>query len=440
MHRHGFCFLILCWCAVSVAPSSAHAQQVGQRISRQAVETAACAERVSADDPDDSIVDEAIARLAADGFRDLAAIQEGRCLIIQLENIRYREEKRAVREAAEIVLPLLGAEQELILIPTTRLIPIAMIRFASCDPERDGGVSTGLATFDMTHLAPRLRNVPRTHSSVGQLTLLIHPWIEARFGTYEEIAKTRVGVAPEVRIPIASGLVFSAQALVTLQDELYPDEARIRPVKVTLNQIGRFSRNVVVSGTVGAFRGDRYGAAAEARAFGSHGRYSAGVELGLTGPSAYGRRWRFGTPESPLALTDLAARVGSLGLVVRATAGVFMDGDAGVRLDAVREFGEFEIGWYALKTEAGSNGGFTIRIPLVPSTRAELGGVVVSSANAFEWEYRYRALERVGRRYDTGARLREFPNRLDSTSGRSGDESFNARCAPVQNASSFPHP
>ncbi|HST58120.1 MAG TPA: hypothetical protein VLK84_05525 [Longimicrobium sp.] len=369
------------------------------------------------------------------GFEGVAALQDSGDMFVMLENRHYRDEQRALREAAALILPTLGTARGLVLVPLHRGLPIAQVRFAPCgEPGSAGGKIAGALDLDVSGLPPRLRS-----TGARRPRLVIHPWIEARFGIYEEIAWTRTGIAPELQLPLRPGMLLSAQVLAVLQDELYPGEAMLRPVRVTLNQTVRLHRNLLASATAGTFTGNRYGGDLEVRALDRRGRWSAGVELGLTGESFFGRsKWWFNAVDSPLALADLEARLRPYSLVLRATGGVFTDGDTGMRVDVLREFGEFEIGWYVLRTTAGSNGGFTIRIPLPPPTHARIAGLVVQPADAFRWEYRYRSLTRAGRRYDTGNRLGEFPRRLDAAAFVGADAESGSICPEPSHRADVP--
>jgi hypothetical protein len=243
---------------------------------------------------------------------------------------------------------------------------------------------------------------------------VVHPWLEAQFGDYDDPVQVRLGLAPELRVDVRRGLGLSAQVLFTLQDELRLGESPVRPGVATLNQTVRLPRNAFLSATVGTFTRDRYGADLEGRVFSADGRLAAGAVAGLTGAARYDRGgWRFETVDPPLALLDVAGRIARYDLVLQATAGRFLDGDRGVRLDVRRRFGELEIGGFGLRTEGGSNGGVTLRIPLPPRTHAATGPVRLRVADAFRWEYRYHGLERAGRRYDTGSRLEELGRRFD---------------------------
>ena len=361
------------------------------------------------------LAEKATRMLTCGGFANVAAVVEDRRFVVTVENARYRDERRALRVAAALLLPVVSPGRELVLINSDRGIPLLIIRYpapAGTAPHQPPPVPA--VALDVSGLPPALRSAPRANSSFGRVDVILHPWFEARYGDYDEPVRSRTGVAPELRVALRPGLVAAAQVLVAVQDELHPEQRRIRPVLATVSQTVRLPQNVFVSAAAGAFRRDRYGADVEVRAYLGDGRWVAGGEAGLTGAVSYGRdRWRFSAMEEPTALVELAHRNVRYGLTLRATAGAFLADYRGVRLEAVRQFGELEVGWFALRSSLGSNAGVTLRIPLPPATRSHTGPVRIRMADAFVWEYRYQELEPGGRRYDAGGALEALNGRLD---------------------------
>jgi hypothetical protein len=351
--------------------------------------------------------------LAAHGFVNVAVWAAGDRVVATFENARYRDERRAILEAARLLSTEVPEHAELVLVAGIRGIPLVAARFVA-PPGGEGRAGAPRISFDVSSLPPALSAAPRASSSFGRVALVVHPWLEAQFGDYDDPVRTRLGLAPELRMDVMRGLSASAQVLFTLRDELHSGESRVRPAVATLNQTVRLPRNAFLSATAGTFTRDRYGADLEGRIFSADGRLAVGAVAGLTGAARYDRGgWRFYRVDPPLALLDVAGRIARYDLVLQATAGRFLDGDRGVRLDVARRFGELEIGGFALRTEGGSNGGVTLRIPLPPRTHAATGPARLRVADAFRWEYRYHGLERAGRRYDTGSRLEELGRRFD---------------------------
>lgn len=90
------------------------------------------------------------------------------------------------------------------------------------------------------------------------------------------------------------------------------------------------------------------------------------------------------------------------GLTVQATAGAFLGGQRGIRVDVVRQFGEVDLGWFAMTSEQGKNGGAMLRIPIGPRRHPVPRALRLRTADAFRWEYRYYGFVPGGRRFRTG--------------------------------------
>ncbi|HEX2201814.1 MAG TPA: YjbH domain-containing protein [Longimicrobium sp.] len=348
--------------------------------------------------------------LARAGFANVAAAVEGSRVVVTFDNARYRDERRALREAARLLAPELGAGQGLVLVPAFRGVPLLSARYDAAGEAAEGRPVE--VSMEVAALPAALASAPRASVSFGRADVVVHPWFEARFGDVHDAVESRTGVAPELRVALRRGLGLSAQLLFTLDDELETGESRVRPALVTLNQTARLPRNVFVSATAGAFTPDRYGVDVEGRAYSADGRWSAGAELALTGGSSFAREgWRFAPMRAPTALADVAWRSARYDLTVRATAGAFLADQRGVRLDVLRQFGELEVGWFGFKGGEGANGGFTLRLPLPFTRHAMPGPVRLRAADAFPWQYRYVGLETSGRRFRTGASLEELGRR-----------------------------
>lgn len=371
---------------------------------------------------DRPLAEDATRTMVAGHFANVAAFVDGPRLYVLYENARYRDDRCALREAAGLLLPKLKDQQELVLVPTDRAIPLITARLtASTDAaapglqrdERGTDRQTPDVSIDVTDLPGPLLETPRASASFGRIEVLLHPWFEAAFGDVNNPVASRTGVAPEVRVPLRPGLSLSAQALITIQDDLPTGESRVRPALITLNQTVRLPRNVFVSATAGTFNPDRYGADVEARVWSANGRRWAGAEVALTGATWYADHGWYRTPmRDRTALVEAGWRIAPYDVVMRATAGVFLEAERGVRVDLLRQFGELEIGWFLLASEDGANGGFTLRIPLLPARYGAPAPVRLRAADAYRWQYSYRGSVPSGRRFHTGNALEEFGREL----------------------------
>lgn len=346
--------------------------------------------------------------LVSRGFANVATVVEGDRVFVTFENTRYRDLRRALREVAAELLPVMVDARELVLVPSVDGVPLGTARYAAVRSSLSGA---DLAAADAFAPKPRtslslagvpatLRGARRASSSFGRVDVVVHPWFEASFGDYDEPVRSRTGVAPEVRIALLRGLRLSTQVLFTLQDDLPTGESRIRPGLVTLSQTLRLPRNVFVHATAGAFTPNRYGADVQARAYTPSGRWFAGAELGQTGATSFAREgWRRSEMANRTSLVEAGWRDPRSGLTVTATAGAFLRDQQGIRLDVVRQFGEVDFGGFVMTSEQGENGGAVLRIPLGFARHPTPRPLRLRAADAFCWEYRYYGYVPGGRRF-----------------------------------------
>lgn len=368
----------------------------------------------------EALAERATGLFVARGYANVAAVARGHCVFVTYENARYRDERRALRTAGELLAPLLAEGLYVVLVPTHRFIPLVTAHLAgpraAGDADPDSVRETrrvANVSLDVSVVPRELLDAPRASSSLGRMDMVVHPWFQAVFGDYDNPVASRTGVAPELRMDVRPGLSVSAQALVTLQDDLPTGESRVRPGLVTVNQRARLPRNVFVSATAGLFNPDRYGADVETRAYFAGGRLSAGAQFGMTGRASYASEGWDRTPmRDETALVDVAWHIHPYDLLLRATGGAFLEAERGVRVDVARRFGELEIGWFLIASEEGKNGGLVLRIPLLPATYGRPAPLRMRTTETYRWQYRYHGFVPSGWRYDTGNSILGPRNRV----------------------------
>jgi len=356
------------------------------------------------------VEDELVRILTGDGFANVAVVIDGRRVAVTYENARYRDPRRALARAAELLLPRLGVGQELVLVPSVTAIPIISARFSVTERPADESPPQPIGvSLDVSDLPPDLLKRPRASSQFGRVDVVVHPWFEASFGNYDNPIASRTGIAPEVRVAIRRGLVVSGQALFTIQDDLPTGESRVRPGMITVNQTARLPRSTFVSATAGTFTGNRYGVDLELATYSQNGIWSLGAELGLTGETSYdSQRWSFSRVNAPTALVTAAARVPRYAVTLHGAAGVFLADRRGARVDITRRFGEFELGWFGVASDRGANGGAMLRVPLPQRQYGKPAPLRIRTAESFPWQYRYNGFVTGGKAFISRGMLTEL--------------------------------
>jgi hypothetical protein len=347
-----------------------------------------------------------VSRLVADGFMDVAAVQKGSRIAVRFQNTRYRDRRTALGAAAALARAEIPSGTELVLVVTDAGIPLLRATYPPAVGRADADAATRPRIVLRTDGVPAdLLSVPRSMPSDRRVDLVVHPWFQANFSNGNAVA-ARTGIAPQARVTLLRGLTFSAQALITLQDDVPTGESRVRPGWITLNQRLRLWDAVLVSATAGSFNPDRYGVDVEARAYSPDGRFSAGAEVALTGAAVYGAHdWYYTPVRDPMALADVAWRELAHGLTVRMTGGWFTPGEPSLRLDVARQWGTTEVGFFAVQGETEANFGFRLVVPLPGARYGRLGSFRMRPAETFPWEYRYHTRSAGGRMFRTGSAI-----------------------------------
>lgn len=331
--------------------------------------------------------------LVFDGFANVAATVEGHRVFVTFENTRYRESRRGLDEVAARLLPTVGPGRELVLIPSADGVPLGLATYVAGDPGRALARATSpgprpRVSLDVTGVPRDLFAKPRGSSSFGRVDVVVHPWLEARLGQRASTG-SRLGVAPELRVPLRTGTTLNLQALVTLHDGLSTGESRVRPGLLLLRQRLRLPCRTFVSFSVGSFVPDRYGLVAETQLYSRSGKWSLGMMGAATGKATYGARdWYYEAPTQTTAVANAAFRDLKRGITVQAAGGVFV-GTRAVRLDVRRQFSETDWGFFGVIGEEGMNAGFNVRIPLFMTVYPRPGPVRLRPAEAVRWEYFY---------------------------------------------------
>jgi len=371
---------------------------------------------------ENSLADSFKHELTENGFENVSVILEDSRVIIAYENRMYRNEMRAMRKVMATLLPVVKEEMNITLIPQNRKIPLVAITiladrylsFLNGKASNEKFASDIDVSLDVDSIWRKIQNTQKTNTSFYKFDIVGHPQFKAQFGDYDEPVESQINLAPEIKTTLWKGMLLSAQLIIPLQNKLGKEGDYWRPGLFGINQTFRLPGNSFVSGTIGYFTRHRYGTDLNIKKYFANGRWSIGANIGYTGYASYLKGiWYYSEMGLLTGFFNVEYRFSQYDLSLGTTYGKFLFGDKGWRLDILRQFGEVEIGFFALKTERGSNGGFNLRIPIFPPKYLLTGPIRIVPAKAFPWEYRYRGLPLGGIQYKTGHSIDEFMKRLN---------------------------
>ncbi len=373
-----------------------------------------------------SIKENLIRKLSGHGFENIRVKVDEQLVIIAYENRVYRFDVEAVKEVLNIVVPELSDVQKIILIPENRKIPLVTIEIllADCKNYFDSKI-TGKEfgeklniDFNVDRIYHELEEEELENSSSFRFDVALKPQLNFEFGPYEKPVISQINIVPELKTSWWKGMNFNYELIVPLVNEFGTRGDSVRPGIVTLNQVLRLPDDYFISASAGIFTQNRYGLDFEMKKYFLNGEFNLGFNLGLTSFALF-------TGMTRILYYDAFAWTGSFSceyriskydLTLGLTAGRFLKGDESIRFDINREFGEIEIGFFAIRSRDGiSNGGINITIPIFPSHYWKPNFVRLRTNENFFLSYLVKSNtdQLIGLRYNTGSRLGFFNKKLN---------------------------
>lgn len=355
-------------------------------------------------------------RLIEDGFENVAVVFQDNDLLITVENRRYRNEVRAVAEILFIVAETkkFGDSTDINIILQYKKTPVVgiFIRLGFFNKLIEGKISgedfTNVlkVSLDVEKNWVRLKNSKKLNSPDFKFDLVIIPNVKLQFGNFKRPVQSNINLIPELNTQLAKGLSLSGQLIIPLQNNFYFDEEgkKVRPGNITINQFFRLKDDVFISATGGFFDKNRAGVDVDIKKYFSNGKWSIGADIGYTTAYSFtGIETDYYEDENYLtAFLNAGYRYEPYDLYGQMKVGYFLYQDLGARFDILRQFGEVEIGFFAIVAGDEINGGFNFAIPIPPRKYTKPFYIRVRPADKFRWEYRAKGFPRSGIIFNTG--------------------------------------
>ncbi len=371
------------------------------------------------------------------GFEGVRVARSPGAAVLTYENRVFRYEMEAAGLAAAAGTRGLARGDRLSVIPMNRGVPILEISAFAGD-------WNDFLSGDMTPEEFRSRvtvGTPRSHrshdgewaghgTSSFKVDVAVRPLAELRLGIADNPFEYGLWLAPEATVSPVRGVLVTAQVVVQLHDEFDPFARSIAPGRTTVSAWGVLPGDVTGVVSAGHFPGNRYGVAWEAGRFLAGGLLEARLAGDYSGFLKFssGNRVLYSPMKAWSGLGSVIARTPGRDLELNVTAGQFIHGDRGARVDLLRRFGETDFGFFVTKTNEGSVGGFRFSVPLPVRRQLNPSRLRPVTVPAFPFEYREDQAP-TGRRvrmFETLERVRKgltptfFLNNLGDLRGRTG--------------------
>jgi len=363
--------------------------------------------------------------LAGQGFENVVVKSRSQQeVIVEYENRRYRYELRAMG----VVCALVSSKAEhvgwLTLIPKNRDIPLVQVRINLRDYDAFIKGEISKKTFasrleisqDPISYEPDSGNSSfRTNQANGsfrKIDLVINPDINVRLGNYDDPYKWQLNIIPGISSYLFKGMKATAELIIPLENELDEGGNDVRPGKIVLNHTIRLPGNFFSSISSGYFDLNRYGLSVECLKFLLNGNLSFSAKVDYTGFLIYiDKQWYYSDLNKWTYLLSGTYQFSPLDFSISLAQGRFLAGDRGWRIDVLRSFGETDIGFFAIKTNAETLGGFRLHIPIFPMRRLTPSRIRASPPLYFDRTYRY-SYNDSGKSISTGPVLMDFIKKL----------------------------
>ncbi len=363
--------------------------------------------------------------LVKNGFENIRIKTVEEKIIIAYENRVYRFDVDAVKEIIKIVIPKLNGQKKIILIPENRKIPLVVIDAAvqDCKDYLSSNISGAefadklKIVFETDSEWRNLENESEFNSSNLRFDITFKPTIAAQFGVYTDPVMWQLNLVPGIKTSFWKGMQFNYEFIVPIHNDLLPMEDSVRTGLAVINQTFRLTNSFFVSSSAGYFSNNRYGLDIEAKKYFSNGDINIGINFGCTSFAYFvGNRFNYSDHFILTGNANFDLRIPKYNLTLGLSAGKFLMGDNSIRLDINREFGEIEIGFFAIRSSDGiSNGGINISIPIFPSKYWKPSFIRLRTEENFGWGYivRSNTPDLIGLRYNTGNKINSFIKRLN---------------------------
>lgn len=367
-------------------------------------------------------------KLINDGYENVIVSSSDSTLYVAVENRVLRFDVDAIIEILQLISSDIKSYNNLSIIMQNKRTPLIQIDVSTKDIAGwiDGDMTTSSFSdklnvdLNIMETWEQIINHKEnywTNSSNSKFDFVIKPSYKFQFGIYSDPVLYQLNLAPHMEFGFWKGSTFLYELTIPIHNDFGSREDSVRTSFVAFNQTFRFSNTFFLSASVGYFTQNRYGFDLEAKNYFMKGNMSLGFNLGYTGYASFSGTKLF---YSDLYLWTgsmyLDYRIPEYDLTLGVMIGKYLMSDNTFRVDINREFGEIQIGFFALRSMKGvSNGGINISIPLFPSKYWKPGLVRFRTTQNLSYSYLVKTDldDLIGLRYNSGFRLNEFTKRLN---------------------------
>lgn len=335
-----------------------------------AVSIVRSAAQLEASDP--LSVEDAERLLIREGFANIRTLEEESRLVFTLECDSYKLPSEGFAVARKIVERIAGSsEMELKIIGLDRGIPQVTMT-------RDKGAESWHTTRKLDSGWDEVKKLKPKESLTGKVDIVVYPQVSLMNLIINQVYQSLWQLSPALEVSLWKGMKFSYQVKIPVFNDGYGDlESKVHPGIVSLSQSFRDPWKLNLQGkvTIGAFAGNRYGAALEASWYLPGDQVWFDTQLGLIS-NYYWEGFYFKFSRDFYFRWNAAVNYYCPPLHTQFTlrAQQFLIGDIGLKYEMIRHFSRCSVGLYAEKSKGvDMNVGFRFQISLPPYRHARRG-------------------------------------------------------------------
>ena len=318
------------------------------------------------------------------GFENVSWAENGEERVYLLENNVYRTTGVGIGVALDEIqktgMPEDGKTCRLIVLSNN----VPMISLCCNTGELKGKEATRHdwnVSYDLGDGWDLVKGEKRKNSSLYKVDFLVYPEFSFKNVKISVMYEFLINAAPALEVSLWRGSKLSAQVVVPILNQYGYKYDDVRPGFVTLSQRFRLPFNIFVTGTIGTFNNNRWGADLKVEHFFKNERFSVDGRFSYTGWGEWGEYWlgenmnpfKYGYDKSSMIFTGSVGAsyyVPRYNLQLSLHGEKYLLGEYGVRFDMIRHFRYCSIGFYGMKVQYagndGFNGGFRFQVLLPP--------------------------------------------------------------------------
>lgn len=337
------------------------------------------------------------------GFENVTVREKGDTLLAAIESLNYRGAYRTIGSAIKEMAKQHPQTKVFQVLALENLQPQIVV--TATNENEHWNVTTD---YDTTPVAQQLHaeEAKTYNSSIGKVDITFYPIVSFDNHKLNKVAEVGIFLAPSIETTLWKGNRIYVQPIFPIFYNYHISNPDRQPQLgiIGIRQEWVNNKKWTVSSTLGTFLYNQYGLHTDIT-YRANRELNFGATLGFTGEQTFhSDGWKTSKPRNPLAMVNVDYYHRPTSMQGKLSAGSFLYGDLGVRLDLVRHFGEFALGVFAIYTDGEFNPGFHFAIPLSMRKQIRKGNVRLRFPQYFSWEYnmvnyyRYNK-EKMGRNF-----------------------------------------